>query len=265
MKSVLFYLRSFLLARYENQLEIYINYDDRICKRIYPFDDQKTIHDDDDFGIQAFLSKELQAASENMNDSSSKVNPLNLSFALSMILCQNNCRKLQFLHKSSSILIVNESDSIPNSQYVQFMNGIFEAQRNGIKINVLDFQLPLDNNCGSVLLKQASCITSGFYVVLYSISEVIPALFQFSNESKMDILCQPKQKIVDFRGSCFCHGKIVDVGFVCSVCLSGMFLIFYFCFVYFTFQFIYFLVFCSFGPFCKVCKTKFNFPTQISK
>lgn len=30
----------------------------------------------------------------------------------------------------------------------------------------------------------------------------------------------PGQGNVDFRASCFCHRKVVDVGFVCSVCLS---------------------------------------------
>lgn len=26
---------------------------------------------------------------------------------------------------------------------------------------------------------------------------------------------------VDFRAACFCHRKVVDLGFVCSVCLSS--------------------------------------------
>jgi hypothetical protein len=31
----------------------------------------------------------------------------------------------------------------------------------------------------------------------------------------------PSQDQVDFRAACFCHKKIVDIGFVCSVCLSS--------------------------------------------
>ena len=31
----------------------------------------------------------------------------------------------------------------------------------------------------------------------------------------------PPQNAVDFRAVCFCHHDVVDVGFVCSVCLSS--------------------------------------------
>lgn len=35
------------------------------------------------------------------------------------------------------------------------------------------------------------------------------------------ILAVPTQDKIDFRAACFCHKTIVDVGFVCSVCLSS--------------------------------------------
>jgi hypothetical protein len=31
----------------------------------------------------------------------------------------------------------------------------------------------------------------------------------------------PSSNQVDFRAACFCHKNVVDVGFVCSVCLSS--------------------------------------------
>jgi len=34
-------------------------------------------------------------------------------------------------------------------------------------------------------------------------------------------LATPTQDKVDFRAACFCHKNIIDVGFVCSVCLSS--------------------------------------------
>lgn len=34
-------------------------------------------------------------------------------------------------------------------------------------------------------------------------------------------LVLPTQVDVDFRAACFCHKKVVDVGFVCSICLSS--------------------------------------------
>lgn len=150
-----------------------------------------------------------------------EINPLSLSYALSIILCENHSRKLSFPLKSS-ILIINDAVSVPNGQYVQFMNSIFEAQRNNIKINVLD--LIEGNQDSSVLLKQAASITSGFYMRINSVAEVIPVLLNFPSEmssASQKVLNFPKQEIVDFRGSCFCHGKVVDLGYVCSVCLSG--------------------------------------------
>lgn len=36
-------------------------------------------------------------------------------------------------------------------------------------------------------------------------------------------LVPPTQIGVDFRAACFCHKRIVDIGFVCSICLSSQF------------------------------------------
>ena len=36
-------------------------------------------------------------------------------------------------------------------------------------------------------------------------------------------LFQPMQEQVDLRAACFCHRKIIDMGYVCSVCLSSTF------------------------------------------
>jgi transcription initiation factor TFIIH subunit 3 len=236
VNSVLFYLRAFLLSRHENQLEIYINYNDLICKKIYSTDlkDDMIGTEDDDFGLRAFFTEEIAVLETKNATKVIQAKSSNLSLALSLILCRNNYRRINLQSKSSTILIVNESDTVSNSQYVQFMNVVFEAQRTGIKINVLDCHLRSDmfsgpeNGTGHVLLKQASSISSGFYLIINSIPEVIPALFQFCGISptSAEIFSQPKQKIMDFRGSCFCHGKIVDIGFVCSVCLSGMCLLF---------------------------------------
>lgn len=213
IKSVAFYLRSFLIAKYENQLDIYINFNGQICKKIYSTTGQE-MEETDDFGIKSFLSQ-LKAGELT------KFNPFNLSYALSMILCENNSRKLSSPLKSS-ILIINENSLVPSSQYVQLMNSLFEAQRNEIKINVLD--LMNQEESSNVLLKQSASITSGYYIRINSTSEVIPTLFNFPADFSsyaQSILNCPKQEIVDFRGSCFCHGKVVDLGYVCSVCLSG--------------------------------------------
>lgn len=35
------------------------------------------------------------------------------------------------------------------------------------------------------------------------------------------LISVPTQDRVDFRAACFCHKRIVEIGFVCSVCLSS--------------------------------------------
>src|SRR6266436_4608919 len=35
------------------------------------------------------------------------------------------------------------------------------------------------------------------------------------------VIAVPTQDKIDFRAACFCHKNIVDIGFVCSVCLSS--------------------------------------------
>ena len=45
--------------------------------------------------------------------------------------------------------------------------------------------------------------------------------------------------MLSFRAACFCHRQLIDVGFVCSVCLS---------------------IFCKFSPICTTCHTVFKAP-----
>ena len=69
--------------------------------------------------------------------------------------------------------------------------------------------------------------------------------------SMRHIMAVPRQDKVDFRAACFCHKNIVDIGFVCSVCLSSEFcrtpipglVVEY-----------HLLVFCSPVPVCSTCR-----------
>ena len=50
-----------------------------------------------------------------------------------------------------------------------------------------------------------------------------PQMSFLSPPSLRHIIAVPRQDKVDFRAACFCHKNIVDIGFVCSVCLSSEF------------------------------------------
>jgi len=57
------------------------------------------------------------------------------------------------------------------------------------------------------------------YLILYSFHQMsfLPP------PSLRHVIAVPRQDKVDFRAACFCHKNIVDIGFVCSVCLSSKF------------------------------------------
>lgn len=93
----------------------------------------------------------------------------------------------------------------------------------------------------TVFLQQAAHLTNGSYIYL----ERRDALLQYlmvraisssrinsypkrgsqmsflSPPSIRKVLAVPTQDKIDFRAACFCHKNIVDIGFVCSVCLSS--------------------------------------------
>jgi len=64
------------------------------------------------------------------------------------------------------------------------------------------------------------------------------------DESTRKMLVYPPKTHVDFRAACFCHRKLVDIGYVCSVCLS---------------------VFCSFTPICSTCNSNFQIDLKMLK
>ncbi|XP_043548590.1 general transcription factor IIH subunit 3 isoform X6 [Chiloscyllium plagiosum] len=50
-------------------------------------------------------------------------------------------------------------------------------------------------------------------------------------------LVLPPPVHVDYRAACFCHRNLIEIGYVCSVCLS---------------------IFCNFSPICTTCETAFR-------
>ncbi|CAI5510314.1 unnamed protein product [Closterium sp. Naga37s-1] len=74
----------------------------------------------------------------------------------------------------------------------------------------------------SAFLQQAAFLTGGLYLHSSRPNALLQDLLlvfgvdQFSR----DFITLPQPSAVDFRASCFCHKRPVDMGFVCSVCLS---------------------------------------------
>ncbi|KAI0695474.1 transcription factor Tfb4 [Cytidiella melzeri] len=134
------------------------------------------------------------------------------------------------------ILIVSVSPD-QSSSYISVMNSIFSAQKLKVTIDVCKLF-----GADSVFLQQAAHLTGGSYINI----ERPDALLQFLMMSFLpppsirQLISVPTQDKIDFRAACFCHKNIVDIGFVCSVCLS---------------------IFCQPVPVCSTCRTKFPIKT----
>ncbi|RKP15349.1 TFIIH subunit Tfb4/p34 [Piptocephalis cylindrospora] len=114
------------------------------------------------------------------------------------------------------ILLLSLSPDVA-SQYVPLMNCIFSAQKAGIPVDVCKL-----GASKASFLQQAAHITSGYYAHITPSKTMLQHLmFTFLPDHRArGILRPPERHEVDFRAACFCHRKVIDSGYVCSVCLS---------------------------------------------
>ena len=137
-------------------------------------------------------------------------------------------------HRIVSIVSsAGSTSSTSSSKYLPFMNGFFAAQRDNIVLDCCDL--------GSTesLFRQGCLLTSGFYLKPKqpeSLLEYLMTAFVAGAPSR-EYLRYPAGSGVDFRASCFCHQKPIDVGYACSVCLS---------------------VFCAKSSSCSTCGSNFQ-------
>ena len=146
---------------------------------------------------------------------------------------------------ASRILLLSTSPSPDLAhQYIPIMNAIFACQRLSIPIDIAQIPLPNQPASGTVFLQQAADATKGIYVPIrlsppgpqsgtgsnptpnLTKSSYCHLLLTYLLQSFLPSpptrthLVPPTQISVDFRAACFCHRRVVDLGYVCSVCLS---------------------------------------------
>ncbi|CAM9749406.1 unnamed protein product [Phaeothamnion confervicola] len=159
--------------------------------------------------------------------------------AMSQSLCYINRLKLEAAAVQARLLVLQGEADVAE-HYNSIMNCIFSAQK---------AQVPVD--CcvlaagHSMFLQQAAYLSGGFY---HSSSEpgLLPALLAtfLPSASCRRYLSLRRQESIDFRAACFCHRRVVEVAYVCSVCLS---------------------VFCAFSPICSTCGTRAKPPQVVRR
>ncbi|KAJ6441769.1 transcription factor TFIIH subunit Tfb4 [Purpureocillium lavendulum] len=113
------------------------------------------------------------------------------------------------------IVVISVSDSEP-SQYIPTMNAVFAAAHGQVAIDTLSL-------AGTPTFLQQACFNTDGTFLAASNPEGILTYLMFGlvadTEARKSLITPTHDKI-DFRAACFCHGKVVDTGFVCSICLS---------------------------------------------
>ena len=187
----------------------------------------------------------LMSQTESQSNSSS---PL-MSGAIAMALCliqrfkdDYNCSRIVIMSCTS------DQSSSYASQYMNFMNCFFTAQKLGVTI---DACIAGDDsyNTSTSLLQQGCDLTDGTYLKVANIASFLEYLLWclLPGPPTRPNLVLPVRQKVSHSAACFCHRNIIDIGFVCSVCLS---------------------IFCSFSPICSTCHTIFKLgplPTNLNK
>ncbi|XKL64728.1 hypothetical protein PGB90_004814 [Kerria lacca] len=138
---------------------------------------------------------------------------------------------------NSRILIITGSDN-ECDKYVRFMNIVFTAQKQNVIIDVCSLEHDI------ALLQQACDITEGIFFKVPNLSALLQYLLWIflPDPGIRKKLVVPPPNRVDYRPLCFCHRELIDIGYVCSVCLS---------------------IFCKFTPICTTCEVVFKTPTPL--
>jgi transcription initiation factor TFIIH subunit 3 len=113
------------------------------------------------------------------------------------------------------ILVVSVSDSEP-SQYIPTMNAVFAAAHSQVAIDTLSLS-------GTPTFLQQACFnTNGTFLAASNPQGLLTYLMfgLIADSEAREALVAPSTDTIDFRAACFCHGDVVDTGFVCSICLS---------------------------------------------
>lgn len=165
-----------------------------------------------------------------------------LASAIGMALCKINNLK----NVSSRILVVSCSMQVGSYawQYMNLMNSFFAAQKMNVPIDGCVF-MKEEPKRGSIL-EQGCDLTGGHYLNIPDISGNLEYLLWIflSSTSVRETLLLPEKRKATHRAACFCHRNIIDIGYVCSVCLS---------------------IFCTFSPICSSCQTHFrlDIPSKV--
>jgi transcription factor TFB4 len=150
-----------------------------------------------------------------------------LSQALTKCICiANKCMAVSRSQSTalrvpvhSRILVLGPGGDF-SGQYIHIMNASFAARRMHVKIDCIS-----TGAAPAPMLEQLADVTDGFYLQISvdaaeSQLPVTLALLCAVDAHTRSFMAVPKPGSVGYKSSCVCHSKPIDIGFVCSRCLS---------------------------------------------
>lgn len=181
--------------------------------------------------IETTVLASVRRLMSNTTEADLQTTTTQLSGALTLALCHINKASQSLASTNSSgpadgkttsptslkgrILVISVSDSEP-TQYIPTMNAVFAASHAQVAIDTLSL------SGEQTFLQQACFNTNGTFLAANNPQGLLSYLMfgLIADTEARESLISPTTDTVDFRAACFCHGKVVDQGFVCSICLS---------------------------------------------
>ncbi|KAK7087555.1 general transcription factor IIH subunit 3-like [Littorina saxatilis] len=258
LDAALVFANSHLMLSHNNKLAVIAAHTDR-SHFLYPMRQEEQMQMDADGGdasvgggdgkyelfaqVDSVVKKEMQQLMSQNPEG--EVSPDSVvAGALAMALCYIHRLEKECtigIKLSARILVLKGSEDNP-SQYMNFMNAVFTAQKQSVVIDACI----IENESG--LLQQACDITGGIYLKIPQETALVQYMLWLflPDPTVRSKLTLPPRAQVDYRAACFCHRHLIDIGYVCSVCLS---------------------IFCMFSPICSTCQTTFKIlgPPKLPK
>lgn len=130
-------------------------------------------------------------------------------------------REMETMSLKSRIMVITCGSEKNNReeifQYIPIMNCIFSATKIKCPIDVVK----VGGSKDSTFLQQTTDATNGIYLHVTSTNGLLQyfSIAMFIDPSLRQIIVKPNKGSVDFRTSCYVTGRVVAVGYICSVCL----------------------------------------------
>lgn len=196
-----------------------------------------------------FLKWARQCSSiANKSETSEKNNSL-LSGSIAQALCLINANKSDYNNSRIIIFSLGSSHSDNySSQYLKLINCFFAAQKINVVIDACTITMArnseesapvsasMEDRFSASILQQGCDLTGGRYIRVHKIASLLEHLFWCLSplgKERSQYILPPKLKISP-PAACFCHRKVLEIGYVCSVCVS---------------------IFCQYLPFCSTCNS----------